>query len=280
MNKSRSFTMVLVALIVCSMFLFGTQPVKAVGAVTNFNIGFFQTTQTVAMQNNLIVVAVDASNTTVSYSGTVTLTCSDPQAILPTNTVLTIANGLGSCTMYFGTAGSQSVTVTDTTDNTITGTTTVTVAPMHYGISVTPTSITAGESVNVTVTALDASNNVLSTIGSSGYGGSVVFSSTDSQAVFPYAGMPSNMINGVGVFNVTLNTPGTQTVTVTNQGFTLVAAVTNAITVNPLSTGNLRRLRQLLKRPQHWLRPARPLLPQRQQRRFRQQTMVHHSTSC
>lgn len=237
LRKSKLFTLALAALIVCSLFLVGTQQVKAAGTTpTNYNLGFLQTTQTVAMSNNLIVVAVDANNATVSYSGAVTLTCSDPQAILPTNTVLTITNGFGGCSMYFGTAGSQSVTVTDTTDNSITGTLTVTVAPMHFGISVTPTSITAGQSVNVTVTALDASNNVLTTIGSSGYGSSIDFSSTDNQAVFPLQGAPSNLVNGVGIFNITLNTAGSQTITATNKAFTLVSATTPAITVNPVPT--------------------------------------------
>ena len=147
--------------------------------------------------------------------------------------------------MYFGTAGIQTVTVTDTANNAIVGTLTVTVAPIHFGISVTPTTISAGESVNVTVTALDASENVLTDIGSSGYGKSIDFSSTDSLAVFPLQGSPSNLVNGIGVFNITLNTAGSQTITVVNKGFPLVNATTAAIL--QLIQQQPQRCHQLLK---------------------------------
>ncbi len=238
LDKKRLSTITLAALIACSMLLVTTQQAEAISAnPTNYNLSFFQPSSTVAMSNNLIITAKDDSNTTKSsYSGSVILTCSDPNAILPTSTTIAITNGLGTCSMYFGTAGSQTVTVTDTADDKVTGTLTVTVAPIHFSISVTPTTITAGESVNVTVTALDASDNVLTTIGSSGYGGSVDFSSTDTYAVFPAQGMPSNLVNGVGVFNITLNTAGSQTITATNKAFNLVNATTATITVNAEST--------------------------------------------
>jgi hypothetical protein len=126
--------------------------------------------------------------------------------------------------------------VTDVSNNAVFTTLTVTVAPIHFGISVNPTNITAGESVNVTVTALDVSDTVLSTIGNQGYGASIEFSSTDSQAQFPPTGSTSNLINGIGVFNITLQTPGSQTITATNKNFKLVNATTNPITVNTLPT--------------------------------------------
>lgn len=219
---------------ISSFALIETRPVQAAGAVTHYSLSFIQTSYNVAISNNLIVKAVDSTETQVtSYNGAVTLTCSDPNAILPTNTTLLVNGGIGGgVTLYFGTAGTQTVTVTDTTDNTIVGTLTVTVAPIHFSVSVTPTTIIAGQSVNVTVTALDASDNVLTTIGNSGYGGSIDFSSSDSQAVFPLQGGPSNLVNGVGIFNITLSTVGSQTITVVNKGFALVNATTGAITVN------------------------------------------------
>jgi hypothetical protein len=223
---------------ISSLALIGTRPVEALGTVTHYSLSFIQISSTVALSNNLIVKAVDSTDTQVtSYNGVVTLTCSDPNAILPTNTTLPINGGIGGgVTIYFGTAGTQTVTVTDTIDNTIVGTLTVTVAPIHFSVSITPTNIIAGESVNVTVTALDASDNVLTTIGDSGYGASIDFSSSDSQAVFPLQGSPSNMINGIGIFNITLNTVGSQTITVVNKGFPLVNATTTAITVNTNET--------------------------------------------
>lgn len=235
-GKSRLFTIVLLTLFVCLLLTVLPMQVKAVEEVTNYNLSFIQTDSTVAMQNNLIITAKDSSSNTVSgYNGEVTVTSSDPEAILPTADI-TITNGMGTCSLYFGTAGTQSVTVTNTADNSVTGTLTVTVAPIHFSISVTPTAITAGESVNVTITALDASDTVLSNLGSSGYGASIVFTSTDNQAVFPSSGITSKLVNGIGVFNITLNTPGSQTITATNQAFDLVTATTAAITVNPQTT--------------------------------------------
>jgi LPXTG-motif cell wall-anchored protein len=220
-------------MIICSPLLLGAEKVEAAGAVTHYNVDFLQKPYTVGLSYNLVVAAADSTNATVAASRAVILTCSDPHAILPTTTTLPVNDGgYATCSMYFGTAGTQTVTVTDTADNTIVGSLTVSVAPIHLSVSVTPTTIIAGESVNVTVSALDASDNVLTTIGNSGYGNSLLFSSTDSQAVFPLHGSPSCLVNGVGVFNITLNTVGSQTVTVVNNAFPLVNVTTSAITVN------------------------------------------------
>jgi hypothetical protein len=237
MNKSKTLALILITFVCCSALFIETANVKAAGAFTNYYVSIVQTDNKVAMQNNLIVMAKDASNVTVdSYNGPITITCSDPRALLPTSPQLNLTNGAGSYLVCFGTSGTQTVTVTDVANTAIFTTLTVTVAPIHYSLSVTPTTITAGESVNVTVTALDAANNILTTLGASGYGGSVDFSSTDSQAQFPLSGASRNLINGVGVFNITLQTPGSQTITVINQGFTLVNATTDPITVNTVPT--------------------------------------------
>lgn len=236
-GKSKLFTITFVMLIVCSILTVWPLRVEAAGAVTHYNIDTLQKPYKVGLSYNLVIVAADSTNTTVPEIRTAALTCSDPNAILPTNPTLTTnAGGIASGGIYFGTAGTQTVTLTDTADSTIVGTLTVTVEPIHYSLLVSPTTINAGESVNVTVTALDSANSVLADLGKSGYGGSVLFSSTDSQASFPPAGTPSNLVNGTGVFNITLNTVGTQTVTITNQAFTLVNATTTAITVNPQPT--------------------------------------------
>lgn len=219
---------------ISSMALLGAQQVAAAGTVTHYTISFIQTSFTVGMPNNLIIKAVDDTETQVtSYNGAVNLTCSDPYAVLPTNRTLPINGGIGGgYTLHFGTAGPLTINVTDTTDNSLVGTLTITVAPIHYAISVSPTNITSGESVNVTVAALDEADNVLTLLGNSGYGGSLLFSSTDSLAVFPAQGSPSNLLNGNRTFSVTLNTTGSHTITIVNQAFPLVNATTAAITVN------------------------------------------------
>ena len=238
MNKLQIITLIVITLALVSSVFVETATVKAVGGgFTNYYVGFMQTDYKVAMQNNLIIIAKDAGNNTVTtYNGPITISSSDPKAILPTSLQLTLTNGAGSYTVYFGTVGTQTVTVTDVSNNALSTTVTVTVAPIHFNIAVSSTSIIAGGSVNVTVTALDASETVLTSIGSSGYGSAIEFSSTDTQAQFPAAGSPSNLVNGVGVFNITLLTPGSQTITATNKGFNLVYATTNPISVNALPT--------------------------------------------
>lgn len=233
LDKTKLTTILLISIMVSSISLIAINPASAAGPVTHFTLTFLKTTHTQAIANNVIITAMDASETKVdAYSGAVTLTCSDSNAILPPNTTIDFANGIASRTMYFGTPGSQTVTVTDVADPTLTGSLTVTVAPIFFSIAVYPHTITAGESVNVTVTALDGSANTLTDLGTSGYGHSVDFTSTDTQAVYPLEGMPRNLVSGIGVFNITLNTAGAQTITVINKGFPLVNATTTTITVN------------------------------------------------
>jgi hypothetical protein len=216
LGTTKIVTILFIAIIVSSVALLGTQQVQAAGPVTHFGVSFLQTSFTVGLSNNIIVKALDSTETQVdSYSGAVNITCSDPNAILPVNPTLPINSGIGGgLTFHFGTAGNQTITVTDIADNTLVGTLTITVAPIHFSVTVSATTITAGESVNVTVTALDETDNVVTLLGNSGYGGSIDFSSTDSLAVFPAQGLPSNLINGTRTFAVTLNTTGTQTITV------------------------------------------------------------------
>lgn len=233
MKKSQLFAILFITIIAGSFCLFRTPQASAdAGAITNYQLSFLQSTINVAMPNNLIITAKDASNNTVSYNGTVSLTCSDPAAILPTSTTLDINNGVGSCALYFGTAGAQTLTVTDTANSTITGNVTVTANPIHFSISVTPTTIDANSSVNVTITALDSSNSILTDLGNQGYGASIEFNSTDSHAIFPAAGVTSNLVNGTGTFNITLPTAGNHTITAINKAFPLVNATTSTITVN------------------------------------------------
>ena len=70
--------------------------------------------------NNLTVTALDASNHTfTTYSGTVRFTSTDGSAALPVPSVLT--NGVGIFTATFNSSGMQTITATDTVNQTITG---------------------------------------------------------------------------------------------------------------------------------------------------------------
>jgi len=90
---------------------------------------------------NFTVTALDAGNNTAgAYGGTVHFTSSDGQAVLPANSTLT--NGTGSFPVTLKTAGTQTVTATDTVTSSITGVSGgVTVGPAaanHLSVSAPP----------------------------------------------------------------------------------------------------------------------------------------------
>ena len=88
------------------------------------------------------------------YTGTVALTSSDPHAVLPSSFTFTGTTGTHTFAVTLDTAGTQSITATDTVTPSITGTESgITVqAAAAKTLSVTgfPTSDTAGAAGNVT----------------------------------------------------------------------------------------------------------------------------------
>ncbi|MFZ0739769.1 MAG: hypothetical protein WBL70_00185 [Candidatus Acidiferrales bacterium] len=180
---------------------------------------------TTGISFNFGVTALDASNNTVmTYSGTVHFTSTDAQASLPANSTLT--NGTGSFLATLKTLGSQTITATDTTTASITGTSNllmvVTNAPTHFSVGA-PEGANPGYAINLYVSALDAANNVAPT-----YSGTIRFTSTD-----PLAALPANstLTNGTGNFSATLNTLGTQTITATDTANASLTGTSNSINV-------------------------------------------------
>jgi len=89
-------------------------------AATHFIVSGFPSPIVAGMAGSVTVTTKDAGgNTATSYSGTVHLTSSDTQAVLPANATLT--NGVGTFTVTLTTPGLQSITATDTATSTITG---------------------------------------------------------------------------------------------------------------------------------------------------------------
>ncbi len=159
---------------------------------------------------NFTVTALDAyNNTATGYTGTVHFTSSDGQAVFGANNV-TLNNGVGTFSVTLKTAGSQTLTATDTTTSTIVGTSTaITVRPIaasHFAVS-GPIGITAGTAFGVTVTALDPYNNTVT-----GDDGFVQISSSAASATLP---ANAALTQGVGTFPVVLFTAGNETVTAT-----------------------------------------------------------------
>lgn len=172
-----------------------------------------------------IVVAQDQfNNTAVTYGGTVRFASSDAQAVLPTNA--TLANGSGTFSAVLRTIGTQTITATDTVSASITITSAgivTSAAATHLAVSA-PASVTSGTTFNVTVTALDQSNNV-----ASAYTGTVVFASSDL-----LAGLPPNstLTNGSGTFDAALRTGGMQTITATDTVSSAITGTSGNIAVS------------------------------------------------
>ncbi|MGA2848437.1 MAG: Ig-like domain-containing protein [Terracidiphilus sp.] len=172
---------------------------------------------------NFTITAEDAfGNVATSYNGTVAFTSSDPGFV--NLGPVTLVNGQGSQTGVLKTAGTDSITATDTTNSSITGTGFFTIQPgpaTHIGL-VAPPSTYAGSPISVTLTAYDLYGNVATS-----YGGTVVITSSDPSAILPGS---SAITNGTGTFSATMETTGSQTITATDAGNSLSAS-TGSITV-------------------------------------------------
>ena len=153
----------------------------------------------------------------------------------------TLTSGVGTFPATLETAGSQTITATDTVNSSITGTTgTITVNPGAYAklLVSAPSAATTNAQISVTVTAQDAYGNT-----ETGNSDSIAFLSTDSAALLP---SPSNLSNGTGSFNATFKTQGNQTITATDTTVSPhVVGTSGNITVSTLliiATGSLNPL--------------------------------------
>ena len=129
------------------------------------------------------VTAEDQENDTATgYTGTVDLTSSDPAAVLPADVTVDRWRGhLYRATLK--TAGSQTLTATDTVNASLLGTSssiTVSAAAATQFVLTAPATATAGTPLSFTVTAEDQYGNT-----ATGYTGTVAFTSSDPAAVLP-----------------------------------------------------------------------------------------------
>ena len=153
---------------------------------THFGVTGYPSPATAGDAHNVTVTALDAyGNVATGYLGTVHVTSTDGAAVLPANHAFTGGDGgIHQFSVTLKTAGSQSITATDTVTGSINGTQAgITVTPAaatHLTVSGYPSPTTAGVAHNVTVTALDAFGNV-----ATGYLGTVHVTSTDGAAVLP-----------------------------------------------------------------------------------------------
>jgi hypothetical protein len=181
----------------------------------SFAVAGFPSSTTAGVSHTFTVTALNADGSfNTNYTGTVHFTSSDPQAVLPADYTFSPANqGVQTFTVILETAGSQSITATDTVTGSITGSESgIVVNPgvaTHFLVS-GPSSIRSGTSFNLTVTALDAYGNVATS-----YTGTVKFLDSASGATLP--GNYTFKASDAGVHTFTrlkLKTKGLQTLTI------------------------------------------------------------------
>jgi CSLREA domain-containing protein len=204
------------------------------GAVSQFKVVSSATAVTAGTALTFTVTALDAyGNTATGYRGTVHFTSTDAQAALPANYAFAAGDaGTHTFSVTLKTASSQSVTVTDAANGTVTGKQAgLVVSPgavSQFKVASSATAVTAGAALTFTVTAQDAYGNTVT-----GYRGTVHLTSTDGQAVLPanYAFTAGDA--GRHTFGVTLKTAGKQTVTATDTASSALIGTSAAVTVNP-----------------------------------------------
>ncbi|MFO0803072.1 MAG: VCBS repeat-containing protein [Gemmataceae bacterium] len=218
--------------------LVGTQSGITVNAaaMSKFVVEGFQSPITAGVSDLFTVRATDAfNNTTSGYTGTVTLSSSDPLASFSPSATLNFTGAdLGSknVTGTLRTAGSQSITASDSFfSGSQTGIQVTPAAASQVIVSAFPATITAGVAGSFTVTLRDPFNNV-----ATGYTGTVTFTSSDGQATFSPASYPFTPGDaGVKTFlgGATLRTAGTQSITASDGS---ISGSQTGILVTPAAT--------------------------------------------
>src|SRR5262249_12043873 len=156
------------------------------------------------------------------YTGTVHFASSDPQAVLPADYTFTAADGgRHTFTATLNTAGTQTLSVTDTANPAFSSQaqiSVITVVPASFELFASPTS-TAGVARTYVLVA-PAPTGSLPT----GSTGAVHLSSSDVQAVLPADYTFTAADRGIHNFTLTLKTAGTQSISMVDTAHPSVTA--------------------------------------------------------
>jgi hypothetical protein len=222
-------------------------------AVTHFGVSM-PAKGTAGVAFTVTVSALDPFNNVVpSYTGTIQFSSTDPQQTLPANYAFAPANN-GVETFILGvtfrTAGTQTLTIADLADTTLTGTanSTIAAAPATHFLITAPSTAVKGTPFVITITAYDPFNNI-----ATAYLGTIHFTSSDPTAKLPldYTFTAGN--KGTRSFQVVLKTLGSQTITATD---TANSTITGNATVTVSSPAPLFQLDD-----SPWLLAADPRRP-------------------
>ncbi len=203
---------------------------------------------TVTAGNPFIITTQAADqfgNPVTTFSGPITFTTTDPQ--VPTLSGTTLSNGFGVTLGTLKTVAGGPWTITAASGGTKGTSAPISVTPgnaVYFNVSAPSTAITNAGST-VTVTALDAFNNL-----ATNYAGTVQLTSTDNAAVaagdlggsYTFTTGTGND-NGSHVFNVKLLTNGTQKITAADTTATVPAIVgtSGAVTASGLKVTALNK---------------------------------------
>jgi hypothetical protein len=156
-------------------------------------------------------------NVATGYTGTVHFTSSDAKAALPADYTFSSADaGTHAFRVILKTAGSQSISATDTRTSSLAATSagiTVNPAAAAKFVLTAPTSVKRGVAFSLTLTVQDTFGNIVT-----GYTGTVHFTSSDGTATLPANYTFTAADAGVHTFasSTILRKKGTQTLTVTD----------------------------------------------------------------
>ncbi len=217
-------------------------------AASTLVISAYPSPTTSGAAQNFTVTAYDPyGNIATGYAGTIHFTSSDSKSTagsgLPSDYTFTTGtgddDGVHTFSATFKTAGTQSITTTDTVTGSITGTQSgIVVNPAAAStlvISAYPSPTTSGAAQNFTVTAYDPYGNI-----ATGYAGTIHFTSSDSKSTAGN-GLPSDYTfttgtgddDGVHTFSATFKTAGTQSITTTDTVTGSITGTQSGIVVNP-----------------------------------------------
>jgi hypothetical protein len=194
---------------------------------THFVVSGFPTSTTAGVTHLVTVTAEDAhGNTVTGYAGTVAITSSGSKAILPANAELT--NGVGSFIVTLVTAGSQSITATDTANSSLTGSQTgitVNAAGLDHFIFNTVGTQTDDSPFSITVTAVDLYGNTVTS-----YSGTPAL--TYSAGSVTPSSATGGFSNGIWNGSITVTAAGSGIILGVNDG-SGHTGMSNPFTVNP-----------------------------------------------
>ena len=183
------------------------------------------------VQSVTVTVSDAFANAVTDYAGTLHFASSDKQASPIPDLAFVAANlGVQVVTVKFGTAGTQSLSASDTATASIAGSASTQVthgAAVRLALTGIPSTAVAGALLTATVTAVDIHGNVVTD-----FPGTVHFASTD-----PNATLPSDTAFGVAdaggrSFSLALTTAGARSVSISQVGGTATGATANVTVAN------------------------------------------------